>query len=153
MPLNTSAPTDARHSRTGKDAMLYDTASGIPFAQVDSFTTKASFNTYNYNPLGWNRELKADGSVGVSITISEIVVLDGDLFNAVIAAVQNGESPVMDLDGVIVGRNNSEERVTYRECLFDGDNDIQNVSTGDVLKRSLSLWCNGNIEQSSQLSI
>ena len=152
MGLNPSAPIDARHSRSGKDAMLYN-EDNIPFAQVDSFTTKASFNTYNYNPLGQNRELKADGSVGVSITISEIVVIDGELFNAVIAAVQNGESPVLTLDGVIQGRNETEERVTYRECLLDGDNDIQNVSTGDVLKRNFNLWCNGNVENSANLSI
>ena len=37
--LNKSAATDARHSRSGKDAMLYNSA-GKPFAQVESFTTK-----------------------------------------------------------------------------------------------------------------
>ena len=31
--LNTSAATDARHSRSGKDAMLYN-ADGVPFAPV-----------------------------------------------------------------------------------------------------------------------
>lgn len=44
--LNKSAATDARHSRSGKDAMLYNSA-GKPFAQVESFTTKGSFNTKN----------------------------------------------------------------------------------------------------------
>lgn len=43
--LNKSAATDARHSRSGKDAMLYNSA-GKPFAQVESFTTKGSFNNY-----------------------------------------------------------------------------------------------------------
>ncbi len=45
--LNKSAATDARHSRSGKDAMLYNSA-GKPFAQVESFTTKGSFNNYKY---------------------------------------------------------------------------------------------------------
>ena len=55
--LNTSAATDARHSRSGKDAMLYN-ADGVPFAQVSSFQSKTSFNNTKYQPLGQNRELK-----------------------------------------------------------------------------------------------
>ncbi len=98
--LNKSAATDARHSRSGKDAMLYNSA-GKPFAQVESFTTKGSFNNYKYAPLGQNRELEVNGTVGVTVNISEIVVLDGELFNAVINAIANGESPVLMFTGVI----------------------------------------------------
>ena len=133
--LNTSAATDARHSRSGKDAMLYN-ADGVPFAQVSSFQSKTSFNNTKYQPLGQNRELETNNTIGVTITISEIVVLDGELFNNVVSAVNKGESPVMTLDGVIEGRNGSQERITYRECIFSGDQDLQNVSTGDTLSRS-----------------
>lgn len=150
--LNTRASTDARHSRSGKDAMLYN-EDGEAFAQVNSFQTKASFNNNKYNPVGQNMELEVNNTVGVTITISEIVVLDGYLFNQVIKAVQNGESPVMTMDGVIEGRNASQERVTYRECIFSGDQDLQNVSTGDVLTRSYNLHCNGRPEQRSALTI
>ena len=55
--LNKSAATDARHSRSGKDAMLYNSA-GKPFAQVESFTTKGSFNNYKYAPLGRTESLR-----------------------------------------------------------------------------------------------
>lgn len=150
--LNTRAATDARHSRSGKDAMLYN-ADGDAFAQVSSFQTKASFNNTKYQPLGQNRELETNNTIGVTITISEIVVLDGELFNDVVNAVQKGESPVMTLDGVIEGRNGSQERVTYRECIFSGDQDLQNASTGDTLSRSFSLHCNGAVEKRSSLTI
>lgn len=150
--LNTSASTDARHIRSGKDAMLYD-EDGNALAQVNSFQTKAAFNNNKYNPIGQNMELEVNNTIGVTITISEIVVLDGYLFNQVINAVQKGESPVMTLDGAIEGRNGSQERVTYRECIFSGDQDIQNVSTGDVLSRSYNLHCNGRPEQRSALTI
>lgn len=150
--LNTRASTDARHSRSGKDAMLYN-EDGEAFAQVNSFQTKASFNNNKYNPVGQNMELEVNNTVGVTITISEIVVLDGYLFNQVVKAVQNGESPVMTMDGVVEGRNGSQERMTYRECIFSGDQDLQNVSTGDVLTRSYNLHCNGRPEQRSTLTI
>ena len=83
----------------------------------------------------------------------EIVVLDGELFNNVVSAVNKGESPVMTLDGVIEGRNGSQERITYRECIFSGDQDLQNVSTGDTLSRSYNLHCNGEVEPRSSLTI
>lgn len=150
--LNTRATTDARHSRTGKDAMLYN-EDGMQFAQVNGFHTKASFNNVKYAPIGNNIELEAAGTVGTSITIDEIVVLDGDLFNAVIDAINEGECPPITFDGVIQGRNRSQERLTYRECIFSGDQDLQNVSTGDVLKRAFSLHCNSKPEKRSSLTI
>jgi len=150
--LNKRAATDARHSRSGKDAMIYD-GSGNALAQADSFTSTASFNNNNYNPLGQNRDLEVNNTVGVKITIDEIVVLDGWLFNQLMSAIANGESPVLTVSGVIEGRNGSQERVVYRECIFSGDSDIQKVETGDVLKRQFSLHCNGNIENKQQLSI
>lgn len=150
--LNKRATTDARHARSGKDGALYN-ARGVMFAQMESFQTKASFNNIKYNPLGSNREMEAQGTLGISITASEIVVEDGEMFNNIMAAVAKGESPVITVDGVIEGRNKSQERVTYRECIFTGDNDIQNVATGDVLKRAFSLWCNGNVEHRKKLKI
>lgn len=132
--------------------MLYN-ADGVPFAQVSSFQSKTSFNNTKYQPLGQNRELETNNTIGVTITISEIVVLDGELFNNVVSAVNKGESPVMTLDGVIEGRNGSQERITYRECIFSGDQDLQNVSTGDTLSRSYNLHCNGEVEPRSSLTI
>ncbi|SDH04987.1 hypothetical protein [Marvinbryantia formatexigens] len=150
--LNTRASTDARHGRSGKDAMLYN-ENGEQLAQVDSFQAKAAFNNNKYNPIGQNLELEVNNTIGITITISEIVVLDGYLFNQVLAAVSAGESPVLTLDGAIEGRNGSQERITYRECIFSGDNDLQNVSTGDFLKRSYNLHCNGKPEYRSALTI
>lgn len=150
--LNKRASSDARHARSGKDAMLYD-ENGNALAQVDSFQSKAAFNNSTYNPCGQNMELEVNNTVGVSLTISEITVMDGYLFNKVFEAISNGESPVLTLDGVIEGRNKSQERVTYRECIFSGEQDIQNVSTGDFIKRSFSLHCNGKPEYRSALTI
>ena len=144
--LNTRASSDARHGRSGKDAMLYN-EDGEALAQVDSFQTKAAFNNNKYNPIGQNLELEVNNTIGIKISISEITVLDGYLFNQVMDAVENGESPVLTLDGVIEGRNGSQERI------FSGDNDLQNVSTGDFLKRSFNLHCNGKPERRSSLTI
>lgn len=107
----------------------------------------------NITRSGRTWSLETSGTIGITITISEIVVLDGYLFNQVLDAVAAGESPVMTLDGAIQGRNGSQERITYRECIFSGDNDLQNVTTGEALKRSFNLHCNGRPEKRSSLTI
>lgn len=150
--LNQRASTDARHARHGSDAMLYN-EDGEALASVDSFQAKANFSNSKYNPIGQNMNLEVNGPVDITITISEIVVIDGYLFNQLVDAVSKGESPVMTLDGAIEGRNGSQERLTYRECIFSGDNDLQNVASGDVLKRSYNLHCNANPERRSELTI
>lgn len=106
-----------------------------------------------YRPLGQAQELETTDSYGITLTFSEIVIEDGELFNEFMRALQDGETPVLVFDGVIQGRNGSQERVTYRECLLSGDNDIQNVATGDVIKRAWSLFVNGKPEHRKQLSI
>ena len=109
--LNKSAATDARHSRSGKDAMLYN-SSGKPFAQVESFTTKGSFNNYKYAPLGQNRELEVNGTVGVTVNISEIVVLDGELFNRRKKRITG----TCDLQRVYPFRRQRYPERSYRRC-------------------------------------
>lgn len=150
--LNPSASTDARHSRTGKDAMLYN-ENGQPFAQINGFEINTGFNNTKYSPLGNNLELEAAGTVGISISIEEIVVKDGELFNRVLDSIENGECDPMTFDGVIQGRNGSQERLTYRECIFSGDQKIQSAKTGETLSRGYKLHCNSQPERRSQLTI
>ena len=98
--------------------------------------------------------MENNNTIGVKIDIYEIVVVSGTLFNKLMAAIANGESPVITLQGVIEGRKKGvEERVVYRECIFSGDSDIQNVSSGDVLKRAFALHCNGKIENKNKLEL
>ena len=50
--------------------------------------------------------------------------------------------PYWNFQGVIVGRNGSEQRVVYSECVPSGQIDLQNVTTGDVIKRSWNFAVN-----------
>ena len=150
--LNERAVTDARHARSSKDAMLYDT-NGKPLAQIASFGTKSNHNNHKYAVVGCGRELEVPGTVAVTLQITEIVVMDGVLFSAVLNSIANGMCEPLIFSGVIKGNNGSQERVVYRECILSGESDIQNVSTGDVLQRNFNLHCNGKVENKSKLKI
>ena len=61
--------------------------------------------------------------------------------------------PVWNFQGVLTGRNGSEERVTYREVVPSGSIDIQNITTGDVIKRSWSFFVNRPPKLQSKLTV
>ena len=50
--------------------------------------------------------------------------------------------PHWNFQGSLLGRNGSEERVVYKECIPSGQVDIQNVTVGDVIKRNWNFFVN-----------
>lgn len=152
MAINNRAASDARHARTGKDGALYD-GDGNLLASMETFTSKATFNNVKYNPLGDPQEHETNNSYGITLTFTEIVVEDIALFKELIDAMNSGETPVWVFSGVLYGRNESEERVVYRECIPSGEIDLQNIATGDVIKRIWNVFVNGKPELQKMLTI
>lgn len=152
MAINERASSDARHARTGKDAGLYD-ENGVLLASADSFSSKATYNNVKYKPLGDPQEHETSDSYGVTITFTEIVVEDIEMFKRIMEALKSGITPQFVLQGVLQGLNGSEERVVYRECIPSGDIDLQNIASGDVIKRNWSLFVNGKPELQNELTI
>lgn len=152
MARNDRAAADARNARTGKDVLIYD-GDGKMFASVDQFQSKASFNNAKYTPLGDPQEHETELSYGITITFSEIVIEDIDIFRQVMEALRTGVTPQLQMQGSIQGLNGSDERIFYPDCIPSGDIDLQNIENGDVIKRSWSLFCNGKPQLMSELSI
>jgi len=152
MAINTTASSDARHARTGKDAAIYD-GDGNMLATVDQFQAQSNFNNVQYTPLGDPQEHEAANSYSITITFQQIVIQDETMMENLISAMQDGELPVCKFQGTLKGRNGSEERVVYPECIFSGNQDIQNFSNGDVIRRAFSMFCNGKPQKMSDLSI
>ena len=50
-----------------------------------------------------------------------------------------------------MGRNGSEERLVYNDCVPSGNIDLQNVTVGDLIKRQWSLFVNGAVNQQGKL--
>ena len=146
MAINERASSDARHARTGKDAGLYD-GDGTLLASMETFASKATYNNVKYRPLGDPQEHETSDSYGITITVTEIVIEDIDMFKTLMESMKTGVTPQFVFQGVLIGLNGSEERVVYRECIPSGDIDLQNVANGDVIKRNWSFFVNGKPEE------
>ena len=150
--INTRAAGDARQARTGKDGAFYN-ADGVLLATVESFSSNVSFNNASYSVLGNAQELEAANTFKVTLTMSQIVVEDDAFIQELMTAMKEQTMPYWNFQGVLTGRNGSEQRVVYSECVPSGQVDLQNITTGDVVKRAWNFAVNQPPELQSLLSI
>lgn len=150
--INTRAAGDARQARTGKDGAFYN-ADGVLLATVESFSSNVSFNNASYSVLGNAQELESANTFKVTLTMSQIVVEDDAFIQELMTAMKEQTMPYWNFQGVLTGRNGSEQRVVYSECVPSGQVDLQNITTGDVVKRAWNFAINQPPELQSLLSI
>ena len=139
--INQKASGDSRYARTGKDGAFYN-QDGVLLATVESFSSNVSFNNASYSVLGNAQELETANTFKVTPTMSQVVVEDDAFIQEIFKAMEEQQMPYWNFQGVIVGRNGSEQRVVYSECVPSGQIDLQNVTTGDVIKRSWNFAVN-----------
>ncbi len=149
---NPRAAGDARHARTGKDGAFYN-KDGVMLATVESFTSNVSYNNAKYSVLGDAQEHETANTFAVNLTMSQIVVEDDTFIKELFEAMETQIMPVWDFQGSLLGRNDSEERVVYRECVPSGQVDLQNISVGDVIKRNWNFFVNRPPKLQNLLSI
>lgn len=138
---NPQAAGDSRHARTGKDGAFYS-QDGILLATVETFSSNVTYNNASYSVLGDAQEHESPNTFKVSLTMSQIVVEDDQFIQDLVKALETQIMPVWNFQGSLLGRNGSEERITYYECIPSGQIDLQNVAVGDVVKRNWNFHVN-----------
>jgi hypothetical protein len=139
--LNNSGAADARKLLTGKNGAFYN-GDGVMLATVESYQAQLNVTNAKYQPLGDCQEHESFSSFAVSLTMSQVVIEDDEFIKDLFKAMKTGSMPSWNFQGVLQGRNGSEERVIYRDCVPTGNIDIQNVAVGDVIKRTWNLTVN-----------
>lgn len=146
----------------GKDATLEDgvvmlrsRATGVAldreYKAMETYQAQVNVTNTKFQPLGDPQEHEIFTSYGQTLTFTEIVVEDGEFITDLLAGMKSGEMPSWNFQGVIKGRNGSEERLVYNDCVPSGNIDLQNVTVGDLIKRQWSLFVNGAVNQQGKL--
>lgn len=149
---NNRGPIDTRFALTGKDGMLFDEY-GTLLATMETYQAQVNVTNQKYQPLGDAQEHEVFQGYSVSLNFTEVVVQDTTFITAMYTAFRAGQMPDWTFQGVLKGRNGSEERVIYRYCVPSGTIDLQNVSIGDLIKRQWSLFVNEPPELQNLLTI
>ena len=139
--LNNRGALDSRKVLTGKDGALFS-EDGTMLATVESFQAQVSVTNAKYQPLGDMQEHEAAQSYAVTLTFSQIVIEDDKFIQEFMEAIANGTLPCWNFQGLVRGRNNSEQRMNYRSCIPTGTIDLQNITVGDIIKRAWSFTVN-----------
>lgn len=150
--INKTAADDSRFAWTGKDGALYN-SEGVLIATVETFTSKVTFNNASYSVLGNAQELETANTFKVTLSMSQVVIEDDAFIQELVEALEEQTMPVWDFQGTLKGRNDSEERMVYRECVPSGDIDLQNLTVGDVIKRNWSFAVNRPPKLQNLLSV
>lgn len=149
--VNTAPAVDVRKILSGKDGGLYDD-DGELLVSAESFQSQVSITNQTYQPLGTAQERSAMTSYKVTLTISEIVVNSSKYFQYIMEGLRSHKMPVMNFRGMVRSPyDDSEEQVVYRDCVPDGNIDIQNMQPGELYKRSWSFVVNQPPELQSLL--
>jgi len=139
--INTKAAGDSRYALSGKDGALYND-DGVLLATVETFSANVNVTNGKYTPLGDPQEHEYFQSYSVSLTFTQLVIKDDEFIQELMDGLTSGNMPRWNFQGVLKGRNGSEQRMVYRECVPSGQVDLQNVTTGDIIKRSWNLFVN-----------
>lgn len=141
---------DPRNTRTGKDGALYN-SQGKLLSSVETFQAQVNVSNAKVQPLGTFHSSEIPQSYDLTLTFTEIVVEDQTFLDDLFNYMRTGQFPDWTFQGVIKGRNGNESRILYRECVPSGAIDLQNVSVGDIIKRSWSMFVNRPPEAQSYL--
>jgi len=149
--LNVRAAQDARNVLAGKDGALFDDA-GNMLATVESFTTQVNNNNGTYNPLGDMQEHDVPQTYKVTLTFNQVIIEDDLFIQQYMAALKEGYLPQWNFQGLVKGRNGSEQRMNYRSCIPAGTVDLQNLTVGDIIRRAWNFTVNEPPDLQSLLS-
>ena len=150
---NNRGADDVRRVFTGKDGLLYS-ESGLLLATVDTYQCQVNVTNASYQPLGDPQQHEHLASYSVSLNITECVIEDTQFVKDLFKMLKSGQPSDAEwtFQGVIKGRNGSEERLIFRDCVPSGSIDLQNITPGDIIKRQWSLFVNRPPEMQNLLS-
>ena len=147
--LSDQSILDVRKLITGKDGQLFVTTragTNLFLAEVDTFQAQISPANTDYQPVGSALVFAVNTGYSVTLTLTEAVVRDDIMLEELISDLQQGYFPSFDFQGKLRRRDGKAERIVYRNCVPDGSIDLQNLTPGEIIKRSWSFRVNASPE-------
>ena len=136
---------DPRKVMTGHDGKLYITIDGVsvPLLNVDTFQAQMNFSNTDFQPVGDLMNYAIPIGINCTLTFTEAVVTDEYVMTPILESLKKGIVPTFDFRGTLDRPYDSQEQqYTYGNCVPDGSFDLQNLTPGEVIKRSTSFRVN-----------
>lgn len=136
---------DPRKVMTGHDGKLYITVKGVStfMANVDTFQAQLNFTNTDFQPVGDLQSYAIPTGFTCTLTYTEAVISDDLVVAPILEALAEGYVPTFDFRGTLDRNYDAQgQELTYGNCVPDGTFDLQNLTPGEVIKRSTSYRVN-----------
>ena len=129
---------------TGKDGRLFVEFEGqnVFLAEINTYSVVMNVNTAEKQPVGSILVHRIPTGVTFDLTYTEMVIRDDLVMEPLLAAVQNGQLPVYNFQGVAYKPDGQEQRIAFNNAVPNGTFGLQTLTPGEVIEREQSFALN-----------
>lgn len=142
MPKNNTLNTT--ELMTGKDGRLFVEFNGTNtfLAEINTYQVNMNVNTAEKQPVGSILVHRIPTGVTFDLTYTEMVVRDDVIMEPLLAAIENGQLPTYNFQGVAYKPDGQEQRISFNNAVPNGTFGLQNLTPGEVIEREQSFALN-----------
>ena len=129
---------------TGKDGRLFVEFKGKNtfLAEINTYSVNMNVNTAEKQPVGSILVHRIPTGVTFDLTYTEMVVRDDLIMEPLLKAIQKGQMPVYNFQGVAYKPDGQEQRISFNNAVPNGTFGLQNLTPGEVIEREQSFALN-----------
>ena len=129
---------------TGKDGRLFVEYNGknVFLAEINTYSVNMNVNTTEKQPVGSILVHRIPTGVTFDLSYTEMVVRDDLIMEPLLAAVQAGQIPVYNFQGVAYKPDGQEQRIAFNNAVPNGSFGLQSLTPGEVIERAQSFALN-----------
>lgn len=129
---------------TGKDGRLFVEFNKKNYflAEINTYSVNMNVNTAEKQPVGSILVHRIPTGVTFDLTYTEMVVRDDLIMEPLLEAIQNGQIPVYNFQGVAYKPDGQEQRLAFNNAVPNGTFGIQTLTPGEVIEREQSFALN-----------
>lgn len=129
---------------TGKDGRLFVEFKGKNYflAEINTYAVNMNVNTTEKQPVGSILIHRIPTGVTFDLTYTEMVIRDDLIMEPLLEAIQAGEIPVYNFQGVAYKPDGQEQRLAFNNAVPNGTFGLQSLTPGEVIEREQSFALN-----------
>lgn len=129
---------------TGKDGRLFVEFNGMNvfLAEINTYSVNMNVNTAEKQPVGSVLVHRIPTGVTFDLSYTEMVIRDDLIMEPLLAAIQNGQIPVYNFQGVAYKPDGQEQRIAFNNAVPNGTFGLQNLTPGEVIEREQTFALN-----------
>ena len=142
--MNKNNTLNTTELMTGKDGRLFVECGGVNvfLAEINTYAVNMNVNTTEKQPVGSILVHRVPTGVTFDLTYTEMVIRDDLIMEPLLAAVQAGNIPVYNFQGVAYKPDGQEQRLAFNHAVPNGTFGLQSLTPGEVIEREQSFALN-----------